>query len=445
MASAFGVLLGVLARPHLGLALCSAALALTSWAWRAEPRGQEAPLPVVSVQSANAMFAAEIRKAPGQEQVPDALARWRLSVYEHPRPARAEVLWSCAFPHRAGARAYLLADDGRSLVAVESEYSEARALVRRWRGDEELVELSATELDIDRSRFPKDTPKAWLAATPAALALEWSELPRGPGLALHVTTSYGESRYFDLESGAVTRAPASSTEPLVEPPASRVEKPGLRLALARKFQAPALAYWGEVLEVEVSGDHPTPNWMFVGFELALREGGQLVLSPISAPPPRNSVQAQVIQRFDAKARIQGLMPGRYTLRVEGCPDDLQQPLALEVRPARAFLELSRRGGFAGLDQSFRVYPSGVAVVGSVRPARPTEFRVLRRSTMQRLVDAAAQLKSDLRARPGSIVADGFEFRLAIWDGVRARQLEFQDQGSVGALHEIVELLTSGAL
>jgi hypothetical protein len=404
--------------------------------------GLQGTLDAVLTDSPSGAFRAEIQRAPGQERVADALARWRLEVFEHPRAAGAEPLWSASFPHRPGARTYHLADDGRSLSVLELEYTESRPLIRIWNGAGAPTELSATELDIDRSHLARETPQRWLADERGA-EFEWHDSPRGPELLLRLTTPYGEQRFVHLPGGAVTRESGWRTVPYAEPPASRAEKPGLRVPYATRFQAAPHAYWGEAVEVAVSGSHATPNWMFVGFEVRLggAEQRDIVLSPISAPPPKNSVQAQVLQRFDARAKIFDLMPGRYTLRVEGCSDETQAPLALEVRPARAFLDLQRTGGFAGLDQAFRVYPSGVLVRSSTKSARATEYRVVAPAILRRLVDAAAQLPVS-RTWKERFAADGFDFRLSIWDGATAREFAFQDANVLGPLREIVELLTT---
>lgn len=410
-------------------------------AWVCAVQGEVAP--VVNASSSNGLFQAEIRKAQGQERVPDAIARWRVSVFEVPRSAAGEALWSSSIQHRAGDRSYFLADDGRAFVALEHEYSEARALVRIWGAADTLFELASADLDVERTELEASGARAWLADGDAAPRLEWSASPVGPAMALRLTTTYGATRYVDLASGAVAALPGSITIPYVEPPASRVEKPGLKVPITRRFSAPETCFWNDVLEVSVSGEHSTPNWMFVGFELHLRGSGEapeLWLTPIAAPPPRNSVQAQVFQRFDATARVRGLMPGVYSLHVEGCEETEQKPLRLEVRPARGFLELTRRGGIVGFDQTVRVYPNSIAVESSVNPPRDPSYRYVPAATMQRLIDLAAQLRTSSRAPRDPHLADGFEFRLAIWDGVKAREFEFHDPGAVGALLEVTRLL-----
>jgi hypothetical protein len=406
---------------------------------------QEPAFEVVTVTASNGLFLAEVRKAPGQERVKDELARWRLSVYDAPREERSTALWSCFVQHRRpGLRRHLLSDDGHAFVALEEAYGESRPLVFVWRDGAALTELSTSELALDRSRLPRESPTVWLAGGENAPRILWSESPAGPEPALRLATSYGELRFVNLATGAVTGTPGSQTEPWAEPPASRAEKPGLQVPYTRKFSAPPVTYWGDVLEVSVSGDHATPNWMFVGFEVAVRGERELelVLTPVSAPPPRGSVQAQVLQRFDARARIQGLMPGKYLLRVEGCEDSAQKPIPVEVRKARALVELQRSGGFAGMDRTLRIYPTGVRVDESRRPVRDPEYRVLPRAQLQRIADVALALGPDAAPRRDSRIADGFECRLTIWNGERALELAFQDPGPTGLLRELLTLLDS---
>jgi hypothetical protein len=369
----------------------------------------------IDVPATNGLFEARIRRAAGQERVPEAIARWRLSVYELPIAEGEEPLWSTVVAHRAGERIHVLSDDGRAFAAIEPEYSDSSLLARIWRDGSLLTELSSTELGVDRSRLERaDGRRPWLAGGEKAPRIAWSDSPAGPVPSLALTMSYGEERFVDLASGEVRKKLESSEELVVEPPASRAEKPGLRVPRIERFAAAARVRSGETLEVSVHGAHPTPNWLFVGFEIAVdREKGEILLSPVAAPPPKDAPQAQVIVEFDAVARVRGLPSGAYRLRVEGCDDEVQPPLPLEVAPAQPRIELARRGGIAGFDQTFRVYDGGIVAIDSRKPQRPRRFTVVPRAELRRMADLAVAVVREPAARARTPVADGFEYRVAI--------------------------------
>ena len=405
------------------------------------PQEPAAPLEPVTVVSASGHFRAEIARAKGQERVPDALARWTLSVHPNPPLESGEPRWSASYPHRATPRWHLLSDDGLAFVSVDRAYSESRELLSIWRTGERKAELSAAELDLDRGRAGRPADGEWLAPD-APPALRWGETAAGPQAFLALVTKRGEERFVDLARGALSRTLGELSEPWAEPPASRVGKPGLQVGLPDSCTLPRSIHWGETLEVRVDGHHATPNWMFVGFELARdpEEPGTLVLTPVSAPPPQGTVQATVLQDFSAVARIRGLMPGRYKLRLERFvrPDERFE---FEVLPARPYLELRRRGGIAGIDESLRVYPSGVVVDEWTSPPRDPAraYRMLSLAEAERLVDAARTLKSGTEPR-STTGADLLRCRITVFDEVGPRSREFDGVGVQGPERQLLDLL-----
>lgn len=405
------------------------------------PQEPAAPLEPVTVVSADGHFRAEIARAKGQERVPEALARWTLSVHPNPPLESGEPRWSVSYPHRSTPRWHLLSDDGLAFVSVDREYGESRELVTIWRTGERLAELSAAELDLDRGRSGRPADGSWLAAdTPPVL--RWGETSAGPQAFLALVTDRGQERFVDLARGTASATLGEVSEPWAEPPASRAGKPGLQVGLPDRCTLPRSIHWGETLEVRIDGHHATPNWMFVGFELARdpEEPGTLVLTPVSAPPPQGTVQATVLQDFSAVARIRGLMPGLYKLRLERFvrPDERFE---FEVLPARPYLELRRRGGFAGIDQSLRVYPSGVVVDEWTSPPRDPArtYRMLSLAEAERLVDAARALKSGTQPR-SSTGADLLRCRITVFDDSGPRSREFDDAGLQGPERQILDLL-----
>lgn len=399
-----------------------------------------AQLAPVTVDAASGLYRASIARAPGQERVADTLARWRLEVHARWPEAPAEVVWSCSYPHRDTPRWHFLSDDGLNFVALDREYSESRSLVSLWRMGERVAELSSTQLAVDRSRLPRADTHPWLADS--GPRLEWGETSLGPQPYLVLPLAYEEQRCVDLADGTVRDELGEWSEPWAEPPASRVEKPGLRACRTERFSLPAQVRWGEPLEVRVGGNHATPNWMFVGFELALdpEDPATIVLTPISAPPPKGTSQTIERQHFDAVGHVKGLMPGRYRLRIAEAAAGVE-PQPFEVLPARPFLEFERRGGIAGIDQIVRVYPTGVVVDEWRAPQRdtPKRYFVLSIPEARRLADAARGVTAgSQRADPR--VQDGMRCAITVWDGDKPRRAEFSDVGASGALKQISDLL-----
>lgn len=404
-------------------------------------QAETAPLEPLTVLSAGGLYRAEIARAAGQERVPDALARWRLSVFTEPPLEHGEPVWSVTYPHRATPRVHLLSDDGRAFVTIERDYGESRGLVTVWRSGERLAELSATELGLDRGRSKRRADGAWLSDS-APPRMEWGETSLGPQPYLTLVTAEGERRFVELARGVVHAALGEVSEPWAEPPASRDGKPGLQVALTDRCTLPRSIHWGETLEVSVRGHHATPNWMFVGFELArdAEDPATLVLTPVSAPPPLGTVQATVLQEFSSVARVRGLMPGSYRLRIERFvrPDERFE---FEVLPARPYVELARKGGFAGIEQSLRVYPNGVVVDDWKYPPRDPAraYRMLSVAEAERVVDAARSIRSGTRPRSAT-GADFLRCRITVWDDQGTRATEFDDSTALPAEAQLLTLL-----
>src|SRR5262249_52282556 len=163
----------------------------------------------------------------------------------------------------------------------------------------------------------------------------------------------------------------------IDPAVDDAARAGAVAPLVKSARAPASVHWGEPIEVVIAGSYPTPNWRCVGVDARFDGDARttIVLAPLSAPP-KDTKQLQVLPGFEVTAKLNGLAPGRYTLRVVGRGDVQPEPLAVAVTPARAQLELAIRGGILGLDDHVRVFSSGVAVIESSRFAPPKRFRVL---------------------------------------------------------------------
>lgn len=394
----------------------------------------------LELSSASGLFRAQIGKAPGQERVADALARWRLRVFSNDSEASAEPLWSSLFQHRAGERLHLLSDDGQSLLIVEPIYSASRALVRAWGPDGERFSLGAAELDLALRRSAQEQPP-WLSAEGEAVVLEWHETPRGPIQFARLAVLDGAKRWIDLRSGEVRSSPRFESSIAVLPDAALAGVNVLAPPFVTSVECAARLHWGETLEVAIAGSHPTPNWRNVGFQFTLEgeDARTLTLLPMSSPPPANSPQLQVLQGYHATAQVFGLAPGKYTLRVRGRGEEQPADKAIEVLPARAALEMRTSGGILGMDRRVRIYLGGVAIVESTRPARERRITVMPPRSVARIEDL-------LRAAEGQSVAtstavsDGLQHELLWRVGERdVRRMVF-DPGASGAFAELIRML-----
>lgn len=418
-----------------GLSIAGAVLAC--WAVPGSQTGFE-PL---DIASGSGLYRAEVRKAPGQERVNDALARWRLSVFSSAPEAPSAPLWSCVFAHRAGARIHRLSDDGQALLVVEPGYSASRALVRVWGPEAERFALTAAQLDVSPRRSAEEAPP-WLKAEGEGVAFEWHETPRGPVQFARLDTLEGAQRWIDLATGEVRSSARFETRVAVVPDAALAEVNVLAAPFVSSFECATKLHWGEVLEVRVSGSHPTPNWRNVGFQFRWQgeDSRELVLLPMSSPPPANSPQLQVLQGYHATARVVGLSPGRYTLRVEGRGEEQPPPRAIEVLPARPALTLRTTGGIIGMERSVRLYVGGVAIVESSRPARDTRIVLLAPLQVARMEDLLRMAEREPAGRGDTLVSDAVEHELRWRSGERDIVRRVTDPGSVGAAGELARLL-----
>ncbi len=402
--------------------------------------GGAAPLPL-EFASNNGLFRAQVHKAAGQERVADALARWRLSVFSSDPQSPPAPLWSVAFVHRPGARLHHCADDGQSIVTVESEYSATRALLRVWGPEGERFALGASDLALSVRRAADSASATWLAQERDAVLLEWHETPGGPAPFAQLALADGGERWVDLRTAQVRDSARFEAPIAVLPDAALAGVNVLAPPYVTSFECRASIHWGEVLELDVRGSHPTPNWRNVGFQFLLEgeDGRTLTVLPMSSPPPANSPQLQVLQGYHATARVHGLAPGAYTLRVRGRGDEQPPERQIEVLPARGLLELATSGGILGMDRRVRVYAGGIAVAESVRPARPKRIVVLEPGRVARIEDLLRGAERESSAR-GSNVSD------AVRHDVRWRVAESSfertlfEPGAGGALAELVRLL-----
>jgi hypothetical protein len=322
-----------------------------------------APIARIEVTSPGGHFVAAIEKSAGQERVPDALARWRVAVY----PSRArdgEPSWSAPLRYDADPRRYALSEDGRAFAAVEEAYTQARALVRVASAGGETLEFTASALGLARADVDH-AERRWIEGGADACRWRWYETPDGATPFLALALASGSRRWIDCGAREVLPAEPGPRPIAVEPQVDVDAARGLATPYVSRVDVPARIRWGETLEIDVSGEHPTPNWRIVGFETTVRERS-IELVPRSEPP--RGPQLQVLDSYRTRARIHGLAPGAYSIDVHGREAARLPPATVEVERAPALVELRRRGGILGLDERLRVFPGGIALLESNRLA-----------------------------------------------------------------------------
>jgi hypothetical protein len=303
------------------------------------------------------------------------------------------------------------------------------------------AELTAYALDIARRDLAPAAPKSWLGA--GAASTLWLDTQRGPTLFLELKPVDGTPRLIDFETGAVRTSREFTDELVVAPAASLALFPGMRAAAVRSCSVAPIAYWGELLLVDIAGSFPTPNWCLMGFEATLggEDGRELVLTAWSAPPTANSVQLQVIQNFQYVARVSGLAPGRYRVRCTGALESAREPITVEVKPARALIELHRTRGEPALDTTIRVYAKGVAIETWTQPARDpaTRCAVLPTTSKARVAELARSACAPM-LQSSTYIGDPIVEALILFDGERMQERRGVESEREGARRALIELL-----
>lgn len=416
-------------------------LALALLGMIAGATGAQAAAPrELQLASASGRFVAEVVKAAGQERVAEELARWRLSVFALDRDGKRTPSWSCLMRHRAGEQLHWLTDDGLAFVELDPRRSGKRELVRVWRDEKELVALDDDALGIGREA------DLWLSRETGA-RVGWLATPVGPTAQLLIELPDGGQRRVDLETGLVYPTHDWVDELEIGPIVEEDLRDAAQSPYVRSATGPARVHWGERLEIAIAGSHPTPNWRSVGIEARTEgeHGARIVLTPLSAPPPSNSVQVQVLERFETSAWIDGLRPGRYTVQVLGRGDEQVPPIAIEVLPARALLELATSGGIMGLDELVRVYRNGVVELNSKRRGPEPSYVVLDAQD-RALIDAAfAELPKEPKSSRTPGAADMFMHVLRWQCDGRELAWSFDDGSASACGRELVRVLRETAV
>lgn len=321
------------------------------------------------VRSQGGLFEARLAKAPGQERVADALARWRLEV----RDGDGRELWSSLVPGPDPAQRLLLSEDGAVFVRLDPRFRDSRPVALLQAGDGPARQVFGGDLDLPREALrAAQPPGAWLVEGEAAARFGWVLGPGGPQQVLELACVDGVTRSIDLASGVPVAAGGGAVPVWVEPAHVEDEDvvPAPRVPPVESFSAPASARGGEALVVHLAGKHPNPGWRIHGFTLEPGpEPGSLVVTPYARPPLPPGLTLQQIEPYAAEARVFGLPPGEHRVYVKGAGGLLPNPSLVSVSPGGMLARLRTRGGILGLDETLTLYENGVVQVESSRAQR----------------------------------------------------------------------------
>lgn len=310
--------------------LCSLAQAPTPEPWAS-----------VRVASPSGAHEAVIDKAPGQERVRDAFARWHLSVRRLEGEARVEQ-WSVPFPYLGRGR-FALSEGGLVFASALEPFQPGAPVLRVHREGVETLSVRGSELALPRAALaPERGVFAWIDARPDALRFMWRETTGGPTLALLVRARDGSDLGLDALGGALLALDPAQLELAVEPAPLVDEGVPLELPYVRWFRAPTVVRAGEPCALELEGSFPTPNWYIAGYaiEADAFDPRHLYVRPLAAPP-KATIQAAVLQGFRGAPRIEGLARGRWTITVQGRDAQPLEPQVVDVLPSRLAARATR--------------------------------------------------------------------------------------------------------
>jgi hypothetical protein len=390
------------------------------------------PWPSVRVASPSGAHEAVIEKAPGQERVRDAFARWRVAVRRVEGDARIEV-WSAPFPYLGRGR-FALADGGLVFASAFEPFQPGAPVLRVHREGAETLSARGSELGLPRGALvPENGAFAWVDPEPDALRFAWRETSGGPTLALLVRTRGGSERRdlgFDALGGALLALDELPLEPDVEPAPLVDEGVLLAAPFVTSFRVPAVIRAGEPLALEVEGSFPTPNWYIAGYALEVfgDDARALVVRPLAAPP-KATIQAAVLQGFRGAPRIGGLTRGRWTIALQGREPTPLAAQAVEVLPSRLVARSIERSSDG--ETVCEWYANGA--LGE--PAE-SSWRLLSRAEHAQL----ARLADELPARVAVAQAAVAPFALGWWNGEQWNEWRGELERAPAAVRDLAQAL-----
>ena len=328
---------------------------------------EPSPVGEVVVHSRGGHFRAALAKAPGQERVPDAIARWKLVVSD----AEGHALWSCFHPAPGPTQRFFLAQDASRLAVVDTVYGDAQPVVTLRLG-EDVQRVFGGQLGMDPNRVRAlGSQGTWLADVDEPVRFAWTLGPFGPLQLLDLECFDGVVRRIDLASGLPLHAGGGRVPVRVEPVFVEESVPPSVVPAVTSASAPSEVFGDEGLVVTISGTHPNPGWRIFAF--ALEPGGPdgrtLVISPRAKPPMPGGLQIQKVEPYTVEATLRGLPPGEHVIQVLGLDGPVKPPLVVLVRTGGIAAMLAVQGGILGLDERITLFENGTVAIESNRPER----------------------------------------------------------------------------
>lgn len=390
----------------------------------------------IVVHSRGGHFRALLAKAPGQERVADAIARWKLVVSD----AEGRALWSAFHPAPGATQRFLLAQDGSRFAVVDTHYGDAKAVVTLRLG-EDVDRVFGGQLGMDAARLRTAQPAGtWLAEGEEAVRFSWLLGPFGPMQMLDLACFDGVVRRIDLTSGLPLDAGGGQVPVRVEPVFEGETVPPSAIPAVLSASAPEEVFGDEGLVITIEGTHPNPGWRVFAF--ALEPGGEdgrtLVIAPRAKPPMPGGLQVQKVEPWTAQATLRGLPPGEHRIQVRGSDGPVGPPLAVRVRAGGILASLAVQGGILGLDERVTLFQNGTVAVESNRPERES----LRFAAPRAFATAAGLLSAlpPLAPGPGPQGADLMRYRLTWRVADRWHEVSGDDGNVRGELRRAIDAL-----
>ncbi len=407
-------------------------LALTLISAQAAPVRDFAPIEVFSADKASV---ARIDRASGQERVAANLARFTLTVLPFDEVENHRELWSTPYPYDSSPARYVLAKSGRAFVELEEHFSESHPVLMIHAPGHEAVKWSGEKLSIPRKDLGgTNQNRGWLDDK-LQPSIAWTDGAFGPCLELDIPCRDGLVRKLDLERLRLIDPNDENNMPRVLPAIQGTLPIRNAVPYVVSVEYPRVARAGREIEIRILGNHATPGWTFLGFELE-QGAGKLILTPRSKAP--DGVQAQVLSVFRTSAKLIDLPIGRYTLEISGWSPG-GPPATIDVLAGSLLASLRTRGGFAGIDQCIEVHEQGLlrAVMGRDQPAGFIDVDGERMTRMRELL--AALPAKDRRATTAN-AADLFKHTLGFWSDDSWITLEVDDLAATETERNLISLI-----
>lgn len=388
----------------------------------------------IEVRSADGQCIARIDRAAGQERAAANVARYTLTV-SAPGPDNAErVLWSVLYPFDGSPARYVVANRGRAFVELEEHFSESHTVLLAHFQERESVKLDGARLAIPREKLGGTNAKRTWLADHAAARVDWHDGAFGPSLGLEIP-GHGEwIRRVDLERMVVIDGPLEKQTPRIEPAIEGSLPERCAIPYLQSIQFPPVARAGRALDIQIVGNHATPGWRFLGFELET-DGDRWIVTPRSEAP--EGIAVQVLTAFRTTARLTDLPVGRFTLEFGGW-NKRGEPLTLEVISERMMVRLVTSGGFAGIHRQIEVHEQSIA--RRAFHGRDPEYVEWSDERMERLRELIARLPPKNRRARTQGAADLFQQQLDFWSGEKWVSIDVDDLAATKAEEELINAL-----